>query len=72
MMRHYHLMIALELLTTTTLDRIIDDLALKREELWIRVRTGPSDPDTDRAITEELIELDEELLKLRLERAWRT
>jgi hypothetical protein len=70
-MRHYHLIVALERLTVSTLRSVLLDLTSKRDDMWKRIEQGPSDPDTDRAITEELITIDEEILKIRLEMAWR-
>ena len=71
MFDHYHLNVQLEILNIETLRSIQANLTDRRDELWKRIDTGPSDPDTDRAIIDEISELDDQILKLRLEISWR-
>ena len=71
MFDHYHLNVQLEILSLETVSCIRSDLNEQRSDLWSRIDAGPCDPDTDRAIIDEISELDDQILKLRLEISWR-
>lgn len=71
MFDHYHLNVSLDLLNIETLRGVRSNLVDRRDELWRRISTGSADPDIDRSILDEISELDDQLLKLNLEIAWR-